>query len=248
MARISFVGTVPVEHEQIVRNMDYCKSLNLPQAEMGCNKRDGRLAVVGGGPSVLQHLDAIRECSEVWAINGACGLLRGHGIDSWLFAVDPHPIVAKWAVGASKALLCNRVDPSVFDVLKGAEVKVYEIRADNPDGVYTGGSTATVAFHLGVEAGFTHIDFFGCESSFEDKTHAYQDEKREHLLWVECGGKEYKTAPDFYIQAEEMSNVIRVFPSHFRHFGGGLLQAMIDNKEHDITHASRALMESLTPA
>lgn len=197
---------------------------------------------------MLSYLDQIRECSEVWAINGACGLLRGHGIDSYLFAIDPAPIVAKWAVGASKAILCNRSDPEVFEVLKGADIRVYGLHNDDPeDVIYTGSSTATAAFHLGVESGFKEIDFFGCESSFEDKTHAYQDEKREHLLWIECGGKEYKTAPDFYVQAQEMSNVIRTFPAHFRHFGGGLLQALIDSPEHDVTHASRALMATLTP-
>ena len=248
MPRIVIRGTVPVPHETLLRNMAHTKSLGLPKVALGQPLRHGRLAVVGGGPSVLSYLDQIRECAEVWAINGACAMLREHGIDSFLFAIDPHPIVTKWAVGASKAILCNRCDPEVFEVLKGKDVRVYGLHNDAPeDLIYTGSSAATCAFHLGVESGFKEVDFFGCESSFEESSHAYMDEKREHLLWIECNGVEYKTAPDFYIQAQEMSAIIRTFPAHFRHFGGGLLQALIDHPEHDVTHVSRAMMEGLKP-
>ena len=244
--RLSITGSPPVEHEGLLRNIAHAESLDLPKAGLGRNKREGRLAVVGGGPSVPHHLARIREASEVWAINGACAFLRNHGIESVFFAVDPHPIVAKWAVGASKALLCNRVDPEVFRVLKGAEIRLYGLEADG-DGVKCGSSTATVAFHLGVEQGFTEIDFFGCESSYDDATHAYNDEKREDELVVECGGKRFRTAPDYYAQAQEMAAIIRHFPKHFRHHGGGLLQAMIDHREFDVVWVSQSMARGMTP-
>ena len=247
MPKIHFTGRIPVEHEKIIQNRENTKKLNLPRVELGCSKRDGRLAVVGGGPSVSHYIEQIRQYPEVWAVNGACAFLRGHGIDSWLFAVDPHHIVTKWAPGASKALLCDRVDPEVFEILKGADIRIFTVAGDEPGWIMSGSSTATIAFQLGIEQGFEFVDFYGCESSFENGSHAYQDENREHLLWVECNGREYKTAPDFYLQAQEMAALIRSFRNNFKHYGGGLLEAMIEDPEHDITHVSRAMMDELKP-
>lgn len=248
MPKVVITGNVPVSHDTLLRNMAHTKSLGLPKVALGQPLRHGRLAVVGGGPSVLNHLEEIRECAEVWAINGACGFLRAHGIDSHLFSIDPHPIVAKWAVGATKAILCNRTDPEVFEVLKGKDVRVYGLHNDDPDDVlYTGSSTATAAFHMAVESGWMDVCFFGCESSFERETHAYQDEKREHLMLVECGGQEYLTAPDFYVQAQELSKVMRIFRDNFTEQSGGLLRAMIENEDHDVVKVSRAMMAGLTP-
>lgn len=246
MAKISFVGVPTVEWDYINKNREVCKSRNYPLAEQQ-EKRDGRLAVVGGGPSVLLYLDRIRECEEVWAINGACQMLRNHGVESTFLSMDPDPIVTKWVPGATKALLCDRVCPEAFDALGDASIRVFGLFNDSPEGVITGSSTASGAFSLGVRLGFTHIDFFGCESSFESATHAYQDEERKELLWVEVGGVEYKTAPDFYLQAVEMSQIIRHFPKHYRAFGGGLLQALIEHPEHDIPYVSSSLNERLTP-
>lgn len=240
------MGVPTVEWEQILRNKQECKRRGFPMIEEK-EGLSGRIAVVGGGPSVLSHIDRIRDYAEVWAINGACRLLREHGIDSTLFAMDPDPIVVKWCAGATKALLCDRVCPEAFDALAGASIRVFELVNDRPDGVIAGSSTASAAFCIAARLGYKEIDFFGCESSFDEATHAYQDEKREHLLWVDVDGKRYKTAPDFYMQAVEMSGIIKHFPKHYRAFGGGLLQALVENPEHDVPLVSRALHATLQP-
>lgn len=247
MGKLYFIGRPPVPWESILRNKQECKRRGFPMIE----KKDGlsgRIAVVGGGPSVLSHIDRIRDYAEVWAINGACRLLREHGIDSTLFAMDPDPIVAKWCPGATKALLCDRVCPEAFDALQGADIRVFELVNDRPGGVISGSSTASAAFSIAARLGYREIDFYGCESSFNESTHAYQDEKREHLLWVDVDGKRYKTAPDFYMQAVEMSGIIKHLPKYYRAFGGGLLQALIDNPDHDVPLVSRSLMATLQPA
>ena len=244
MPKINFVGSLTVPHEYLMASRESSRKRGFQRVEQQ-EVREGRLAVVGGGPSLLQHLDKIRECSEVWGINGACGFLRSHGIESTLFSMDPDPIVVKWVSGATKALLCDRVCPEAFEALGDSSIRVFELLQDSPEGIYTGSSTASGAFSLGVKLGWAYIDFFGCESSFESSSHAYQDEEREELIWVEVDGVEYKTAPDFYLQAMEMSQIIRHFPKHYRHFGGGLLQALIDHPEHDIPHVSPAMKARL---
>ena len=246
MGKIHFVGVPPVEWEQILRNKEECKKRGYPRIGDEA-KRDGRLAVVGGGPSVSSYLDKIRECNEVWGINGACRMLREHGIESTMLAMDPDPIVVKWCDGVKKAILCDRVCPEAFDALEGADIRVFELINDVPGGVIAGSSSASAAFSLGIRLGWAYIDFFGIDSSYEGATHAYQDEARKEVLWVECNGREYKTAPDFYLQAVEMSTIIRHLPKHYRAFGDGLLQAMIADPEHDITHVSGDLMAQLKP-
>lgn len=247
MGKIAFVGIPPVPWEGILRNKDACKKLGLPRITES-EKQEGRLAVVGGGPSVLDHLDKIRECAEVWAINGACQMLKKHGIESTMIAMDPDPIVVKWCDGVKKAILCDRVCPEAFEALKDADVRVFELVNDAPEGVCAGSSSASATFSLGVRCGWKYIDYFGIDSSFDGQSHAYQDEGRKELLWVEVDGVSYKTAPDFYLQACEMSMILRHFHKHFRNFGGGLLSALIKNQDHDVTHVSEALNAQLKTA
>ena len=246
MGKLQLIGVIPVEHGKIEENRESCRKRGLPRLAPH-NKRDGRLAVVGGGPSVLNYLNRIAGYSHILAINGACKFLSDHGIESTFFAIDPHEIVAKWAPGAKKALLCDRVCPEVFDILKDADVTVFELANDVPGGVCAGSSTASAGFILGPILGYEFVDFYGCESSFEGQSHAYMDEALEEILWVEVGGKEYKTRPDFYLQAQEMSQIFKKFPRAFTAYGGGLLQAMIDHDDHDVKYVSRVFMNRLKP-
>ena len=246
MGKLQLIGVIPVEHGKIEENRESCRKRGLPRLAPH-NKRDGRLAVVGGGPSVLNYLNRIAGYSHILAINGACKFLRDHGIESTFFAIDPHEIVAKWAPGAKKALLCDRVCPEVFDILKDADVTVFELANDVSGGINAGSSTASAGFVLGPTLGFEFVDFYGCESSFETKSHAYMHEAMDEVLWVEVQGKEYITRPDFFLQAQEMSQIFRQFPKSFTHYGGGLLQALIDCQEHDVKYVSEAFMKRLKP-
>jgi hypothetical protein len=254
--KIVFSGGPPVTHEDILRNIAHAKTLGLPYVQK-VPPHDRVLAVVGGGPSINEHVDEIRSFTDVWAINGASQWLRERGIENTFIAVDPHHIVAKWAPGAKKAILCTRIDPSVFEILEDADVRLFSLMQDTEDGgIQCFSSTASLAFDLGTDLGYRKAVFFGCEGSFpgnvsgdnrEDFTHAYPEpsEKREERMVVECGGVEYLTAPDFYVQSDEISKMVRMFPQHFSERSGGLLRAMIENDDHDIVKVSRAMMSGL---
>lgn len=248
MPGIVFRGEPPVPHEGMMRNVRHAHGLGLPRAVQQ-PEHYRPLAVVGGGPSISEHLAELKAWpGDVWAINGACGFLRKAGIDSVMVACDPHEIVAKWAAGVKRAMLCSRCDPAAFEVLKDAEVTVFDLAQDDPEGIVCGSSTATGCFHLGVRLGYRRIVFFGCESSYpKGSTHAYQHEAREHELAVECGGVEYRTAPDYYEQAKELAAILRKFPMYFSEKSGGLLRAMVEHEKHDITKVSPRLLASLTP-
>lgn len=260
MPKIKFAGGPPVDPQGIQLNVLYSRSLGLPYAKVQ-PAHERKLAIVGGGPSVADHLEEIRSFDgDIWAINGACAFLRERGIDSTFVSVDPHEIVAKWAVGAKKAILCSRVDPKVHEVLKGAEITLFDLIQDKEEGVHCCSSTASLGFDLGTDLGYRSVVWYGCEGNWagstaensgnqSDKTHAYPEpsEKREERMVVLCGGVEYLTAPDFYVQSCELAEIIRKFSRHFSERSGGLLRAMIENEDHDIVRVSRSLMEKLKP-
>lgn len=247
MAKISFRGEPPVAHKDIERNV--AASSGYPRVDRDVPPHGRKLAVVGGGPSLLNHVEELREWDGgIWAINGVNKWLRDRGIFSIFFALDPHPIVAKWAKGATDALICSRCDLRAFAELTTARVTVFDLVNDIPNGFMACSSSATAAFHLGIELGYRDLTFFGCEGSYISESHAYMDEQRVDRMLVECGGKEYLTAPDFYQQSVELSTLIKKFPKHFHERSGGLLRAMVEESDHDIVKVSRSIYESLRPA
>lgn len=254
--RIAFSPIAWIEHEKLLANIEHCNSLNLHRLER-IQPHSRRLAIVGGGPSVLSTVEEIQCYSDILAVNGACKWLRDRGIDSTFLSLDPSPKVAEWALGAKKALLSTRADPSVFEVLKDADVTVFDIRNDVEDGICTGTSTATAGFHLAPMLGFYDVTWYGCEGSFPTgagipgvqggTTHAYQNEDRPASFVLRCNGEDFYTTPDFYLQSTELAAFMRKFPKHYHERSGGLLAAMVKDPEHDVVSVSRHLLENLTP-
>lgn len=212
-----------------------------------------RLAVVGGGPSVKDHLEELRSWDgDIWAINGAWNWCRDNGIKATFFASDPHPIVLQWAAGVERAILEISCDPSVFDLLKSADV--YTFDADVEKGGIAGcASTATCAPHMAARMGYRAVTFFGCESSYQpNASHAYMDEDRKEQMLVLCNGKHYLTAPDLHLQAIALSYYLRELPEFVRcrpgsgsATGGGLLHAMAQSSEYQVVWLSQELADTL---
>jgi hypothetical protein len=245
---LRLVGVLPVTDEQVQENTSAAQSRGLPTWRDIPKANHPRLAVVGGGASIYDHLERLQTWEgDVWAINGACRWCHENGIKATFFAADPHPIVAKWAAesGATKALLCSTCDASAFEVLKNADVTLYELGVN---GIWNGSSTAMIAPHLAIECGYKEISFFGCESSYPiEKTHAYMHETRPEQLVVRCGGKDFLTAPDFYVQARELSEMCRLAPHVYVDRSGGLLRAMVSDPAHEIVWISEAMFKTMTP-
>jgi hypothetical protein len=247
--KIAFTGTVPMAHEDILRNVKLSHSLRLPFIQP-VNAHERRLAIVGGGPSIHAHLDELRSMAanpewEIWGINGACNFLRSEGIASTFFSVDPLPLVAGMTVGVEKALLCSRCDYQAITNVK--KPVLFDLMLDREGGILAASSTAGTAFHLAAELGFRKVVFYGCEGCFTwSNSHAYEQSDSDGMEFnVRCGGMDYLTRPDFYVQCCEMSAIIKMFPSHFEERSGGLLRAMIQNDDHDITAGTKKLHDDL---
>lgn len=246
---IRWSGGPPVSPEDIDKQVVHAQSLKLPsvKARAGAIPSNGRkLAVIGGGPSINEHVETFKNWDgDIWTINGAYHWCTARGIASTFIACDPHPIVADWAKNVKRALVTTRCSPMVFEVLEGADTRVFDLDGENR--VIAGSSTASCSIHLAILDGYKDVTYFGCESSYPPGgTHAYMHEPRKDELVVLVGDEEFHTAPDYLIQAQEMAHVFREAEG-IKEESGGLLRALIKNPKFRITWISEGLWNGLQP-
>jgi hypothetical protein len=234
-------GTV-VPYAQMSRNIEHAHTLGFPVLGDVARAMRGPLAIVGGGPSVREHLKELKSWQgDIWGVNGACKWLRNHGVNSTFFSVDALPEAAKHAHGAARAVVATQCDPALFEALGNAEVDLFYNAYGETQA--SGASSTTATPTIAVRSGYGPITYFGCESSYQrGQTHAYHDEPRVHEMIVRCGGADYLTSPDFYYQAMELAIIIRDFPGLYLERSGGLLRAFVERSDgHEVTWVSEAL-------
>lgn len=217
----------------------HVKALGIKKIEFPTRPHNYRLAVVGGGPSVLRNWDELKRFDFVLAINSTHKTLASLGIEGTFISVDPDPCIAEFAKGATKAVLASRCHPDVFRALQLAEVRVF----DCPEDVKMGTATSSTCVDLAAKLGFRRTVFFGCECCFNGPSHADRDEDRASMV-VHADGKDWITAPDLYLQAQELSNVIRANPGVFGERSGGMLRAMVRDKDFKAVKAAKSLVRA----
>lgn len=236
--RIAFNAVDSFPREVLDRNAELCALRQLPSV-----KRDGAappLAVVGGGPSLVNQVGNLRGWDgEIWAINGAFNWCRDRGIETTFYSIDASQIIAQNAHGATKAILANVCHPDVFDAV-GNRAEVFTI------GSFPNGSTtASTAPMIAALRGHPSVTFFGCESSFWNREHAYAEYQNPSRLLVKCGPDEYLTTPQLIMQAEYLCEVAHGVPGFVKVRGGGFLAALIEYGDYDVLRVSKDLAESV---
>lgn len=203
------------------------------------------LAVVGGGPSVVSHLDELRAWpGEIWAINETCRWLKSNGIDSTFFSVDPLEVIAGWIDGGP-ALLASSCHPKCWSKADARMFHMENVTADNP--VIGGTTTALRAPMLALRMGYAPVSFFGCESSYADTSHAYRSEQPIDQVIVRADGVDYRTDLALLDQAENLAVIFREFPDVFIDRSGGLAAAMAKDPDWEVVALSGHLKEQLDP-
>jgi len=233
--RIEFTSNGCVPAADLERNEDYARRLGFPKWSPAASQR---LAVVGGGPSIADHIEELAAWDgDVWAINGAFKWCSRQGIDAVFFTIDPLPATAQHAVGVGRAIIATHCDPSLFDALHGADVEAFKLG-------HAGATTATAAPLIAADMGYRSVSFFGCESSFGNETHVYGNRDVKSLMRVRCNDHEFLTTPDMMMQAEFLGELIREVPM-FSDRSGGLLSAFIANPEIDVIAATPLIHEAV---
>lgn len=217
--KVNFITRTSVSNEQRGVNAGINRALGLP-----VHQGSGRLAVVGGGPSIADHIETLRAWDgEVWAVNGTIDWCIRHSLDAAFYTIDasPQPNWPYALKGVKRAVISVECDPSMFAHLQGARIEVMEREEVGP-------TSAAAAAALGLICGYREIVFFGCESSFGESTHAYAAANVTDWMDIEVGGKHFRTKPEFADQAATLAAVIRECPQVYSERSGGLLAAMIE--------------------
>ena len=229
----------PVSAEETGRNVEYAKALGFPKFGKA---ETPRVAIVGGGCSIADHEDEIRNFDgDVWAINGAFHWCLNRGIDAWFYSIDQFPIISEFCRGADRAMIAMDCHPSVFDALAGADVEAIEL-VD----IAHGPSTSTTAPAICLKRGYQKMVFYGCEGSFGRTTHAYGDFGLEMLLRVECGGETFLTSADMLLQVEILGDIISRAHITCKERSGGLLSAYIRSPDIDVIAGSKHFHERVS--
>jgi len=224
---MEFTAVPSVSPEDCARYTAHTRSLGLPSVQ-----RAGHVAVVGGGPSVIDHLDELRAWNgPVWAINETYMWLRRQGVEATFFTADPkfQPWL-KMGPG-ERALVALHSSPELLASIAGADIQTYELAQD---AVHCGPTTATAAPCLAVWMGHRSVTLFGCDSSFNTNAYAYGRDLPDGMIIVLCDGERYLTKPEFLMQADDLAALCRETAVYCKSRSGGLLEALIKCPEREV--------------
>ncbi len=191
-------------------NMAYAASLDLPTLKKRLIPRPGRALIIGGAPSIKDHIDIIKELArdpnnEIFAINWSHTWLLKHGIvpkHCVFFEIDPEPETIIQARHPDITYyICCHCNRKTFDSLDGYkrvlwhtypnsnyEKDVNEALFPNVELVGGGITTFTRTLTIALFLGFRHLDLFGCDSSFPDESESTHVEGYETVFKPEVDG------------------------------------------------------------
>lgn len=208
------------------KNMRYAATLNLPQLKQSPMPRMGRAIIVGGAPSIADHLGEIRRLASdpdnaIFALNWSHTWLLERNIvphGCVLFEIDAEPdTVLKASHEKVTYYICSHCSGKTFDELSHRKHVLWHSPPNSPgeqevsdeffkDEIKVGGGIGTFLRTISVAmcVGYRNFEIFGCDSSFP------LDSESTHV-------KGYETANDvrtdaFYVWAKQVgTNKMRQF-------------------------------------
>lgn len=239
--------------EQIIGNILDARKRCLTPIYDCTDWREGMpIAIVGGGPSLLEQLDELRKFKYVMA----CGsvhdyLIEANIIPTWTVVCDPDPIMINYLRKIQygcKYLIASQCAPELFDyfdVEKG-RIFVWNAAGDNFDAanfgsrertILTGGgcTVGTRAMALAMQFGYWEHHLFGFDTCVksESEHHAYPFDNPEvetlgELIDIQIDnldGPSFKVAGYMLGQYYDFKNILAQNAAKLRVFihGDGLL-------------------------
>jgi hypothetical protein len=238
----------PYGNEVVVKNIDYCLTLGLPEIFL-TPEHAGELNIVGGAPSLNTQLDKLKiEKSPIWAVNGSVNhLINNNIIPKAMVILESNLIAAGMIPDVNIQFhVASQCDKSVFDKLKNKKVKVWHalveagenelLREKSPNSFLIGGGCSTVlrCINLGYVMGYRTFNLYGFDCSISEKQHhAYEqkfDDDRQ-LIDIRYNGKDYLTNPQLARQALDFVDMMNFFGNRIcvKVHGEGLAQDIARN-------------------
>lgn len=235
--RLEFRAACVVGLEYMQANVAANASLPRIQNQEGHSRP---LAVVGGGPLIVDDLDELRAWpGDVWGINHTAQWLVEQGVPATLFTVDAEP----FETSVERAIVASCCDPRLLANIP--RVEVFDIVETHPTGFSGGRFSSTRAPIVSLFLGYRDVSFFGCEGSFTSSDHVDRNDDKPDQLIVRAGGVDYRTCPQFMVQCEELRQIF-TFDAVFKNRSRGLLKAMIEHPDTwEVVAVSAALKQHL---
>lgn len=148
---------------------------------------DGVAVLVGGGPSLLSRIDAIKYRQnigqKIFALNGVCRFLNQNGITpDYQVLLDPQSFLVDYIGVAADYLVASQCHPDIFSAVpnpmlwhlavEGAEEQIPDHNENYclvGGGITVGLSSLCLAYSLGHRI----MHCYGYDSSYDDATHAF---------------------------------------------------------------------------
>ena len=247
-------GKVNTSAECIIANIRRNIRRHLPQMNLWGHTGADRCILLGGGPSLDEHVDEIRKLRRAgWklaTLNGAHNWCADRElVPSVHIQLDARDFNARFVerpVPTCAYLIASQSSPKVFDRLENNNVwiwhgvsdpkeravldKFYLRRWINVHGGTTVGTRAPNLLHM---MGFNKINVYGMDSCLRGgKHHAYAQEENNssQLFEVRSGNRRFQCHPWMAVQADEFMQMIPHYPDDlmlsFR--GRGLLAHIIE--------------------
>jgi hypothetical protein len=221
-----------VTFEVALSNMRENSKRDLPWF-IGSEPHKDTAVLIAGGPSLKDHIEAIRAHKQrgarIIALNNTAAYLNTFGIiPDTLIIVDARPENVIFTRGEAKRyLIASQCDPSLFDALEGKDVHVWhaavcdEIRdvlepywETHPVVAIGGGGTVGLrAINVAIVSGYRKLHLYGYDSSYTgEQHHAYRqslnDLENVHEVFVPLLNKTYLCAIWMSRQAAEFRDLV----------------------------------------
>lgn len=227
--KVDFLLKPAVSRENALAQADHARGLGLSPPR----PRSGSLAVVGGGQSIHAYIETLRRWDgDVWAINGAYDWCRDRRIDCTFFSADAQECLVGYAAKAERLILPPWCHPDIWNL--PGEIELVDFP---PTFSASAPNVAACAFDLG----YSDITYFGCDCSFSDFTHTYENKSSPETMIVRTAGMRFMTTPAYFVQAEELATLCREFPSVISEMCGGLTHALTLDMNYDVEGMSPAV-------
>lgn len=253
--------------EDLERNISRNAARDLPW--IGMVPVHDRVAVmVGGGPSLADHIETIREMqaqgADVFAMNRASAYLREHGIAAdYQVIADAKPETASLLDSeAEHHLLASQVDLATMDRADAVSPKIslwhlcvdedmdrlFPVERRKRGGYALVGGGAAVgnsALCLAYVMGYRQFECFGYDSSHRgEASHAYEQDMNRFIptVEVEWAGKTYLSSVAMKAQAEKFQITGQALEKEgcaIHVHGDGLLPAMWNTDASNLAERDR---------
>lgn len=222
----------------ILRNIRNNIRRQLPQLAPHHEENPERIALVGGGWSLAETLDELRDLYfqgvKIVAVNGSARWLMERNLrPSMLIMLDARPENAEFVekpIPRCRYFFASQIDPSILDLCEGRDVTLFHAIAQTADAeiarlddfymkrwarISTAGTVGVTAVMLLRILGFRNQHLFGFDSCYSPNDrahHAYPQTLNdgEGTGTFSVAGKEFECSPWQASQVQSFTNMLEV--------------------------------------